>query len=283
MRQQNHIQIRQDSDCAVQLIHNATSTHRYAYARSADTRAANDLGQDYLTLHQSEHTFIFVLCDGVSQSFYGDLAARILGDALVSWLLTELPGGLDTQKIGEVLDSYLQRLTAQATELVNQQPLPENIPQMLQEVLEQKRASGSESTFVCGRIDLPSQDWPQGRVILAWMGDSRLRIWGPYGERTGELGDRFKTEQRWSSRRGLVNGNANLSISPLQHEGQYIVQRLLAYSDGLHALDTQAEPLSNAALQELIEQTGEDATSDDISILEVWLGPLPAQLTEAWS
>ena len=272
--------VAQDQETTVQLTKVKPFSYRYAYARSADTAAASDIGQDYLALRHDDRTFVFALCDGVSQSFYGNLAARLLGDALVTWLWDELPPGGDDAAIGAALNARLLALTAPATELVQQHPLPNGLALMLREVLEQKRASGSDSTFVCGRIDLPCDELPQGRLILAWMGDSRLRIWGPEGERSAELGGCFDTAQRWSSRRGPVKGRPNVYVSPLTRDGRPVILSLAAYSDGLSRLDGR-QPPSNFGFQAAVDDAHDGAASDDISHLELWLGPVPAHIKAA--
>jgi hypothetical protein len=145
-------------------------------------------------------------------------------------------------------------------------------------VLEQKRGKGSESTFVCGRIDLPNATLPQGRLVLAWMGDSRLRVWGPSGERTRELGDRFQTAQRWSSRQGLVGGELNLFVAPIEQNKKREITLLMAYSDGLAPMDKFTDSPKNFTVQDLVERAGEAAASDDIAFLEIWLGGLPPKV-----
>ena len=147
-------------------------------------------------------------------------------------------------------------------------------------MLEEKRELGSEATFVCGRIDLPGAGLPQGRLLLAWMGDSRLRFWGPAGERSAELGDTFHTDQRWSTRRGPVNGRPHLFLAPLASSQRLLeVVRMLAYSDGLTSLDEHGDAPTNVALQEMITMAAESATSDDISLLEIWLGKVPDRIS----
>jgi hypothetical protein len=255
-------------------------SYRYAYARSADSRAADETGQDYLTFSEGATWFAFALCDGVSQSFFGDLAARILGDSLLRWL-EGAPTATDAARLGELFFDYLQRLTEGATRWVQAYPMPEGISPMLRDVLEQKRGLGSEATFVCGRIDLPGSTLPQGQLLLAWMGDSRLRFWGARGERSAEFGDSFHTEQRWSTSRGPVNGRPHFMILPLvAGDGLPEVVRLLAYSDGLSLLDDQYQSLTDIELQDLIATAGESPTSDDVSVLEVWLGPVPERIRE---
>ena len=271
------LKVPQGRESWVQVVQGEALAYRFAYARSADTRASGDVGQDYLAVREGSQTLVFALCDGVSQSFYGDLAARYLGDALVAWLGERLPPAMVPETVQTALTTHLQGMTGPATEVVQRYPLPPDIPPVLRDVLEEKRTLGSESTFVCGRIDLPGADFPAGRIVLAWMGDSRLRLWIGDDARAASLGGVFETAQRWSSRRGLVGGALNAYVAPLQATGQRI-SRLMAYSDGLAALDTWEENPSNHAVQNLIARAGEAATSDDIAFLEIWLGPVPTHI-----
>ena len=86
--------------------------------------------------------------------------------------------------------------------------------------------------------------------------DTRLRLWGPDGERTAELGDLSQMAQRWSSCRGPVNGEINVFAAPVDRDGRRALTRLLAYSDGLAILDPFVMPPSNAELADLIDQAG---------------------------
>jgi hypothetical protein len=277
MPKENRFRVNPKTETAPQIKSGRVCSYRYAYARSADSRAADETGQDYLTFSESGTWFAFALCDGVSQSFFGDIAARVLGDGLLKWL-EGLPSA-ELVRPGEALVGFLGELTRRATEWVQEYPIPEEISPMLQEVLEEKRALGSEATFLCGRIDLPGAGLPEGRLLLAWMGDSRLRFWGPAGERSAELGDTFHTDQRWSTRRGPVNGRPHLFVAPLASGGRQLeVVRVLAYSDGLAALDEHHEAPTNVALRELIATAAESATSDDISLLEIWLAKVPERI-----
>src|SRR5688500_8353015 len=103
--------VAQGRETAVQVVRGRTFSYRYAYARSADSRAANDPGQDYLTFQEEGNSFAFVLCDGVSQSFYGEIAARVLGDGLVAWLMRDLPPSLDGADMRASLVARLSLLT----------------------------------------------------------------------------------------------------------------------------------------------------------------------------
>lgn len=249
--------------------------YRFAYARAAETREANDIGQDYLTIHESDTWLAFALCDGVSQSFFGNLAAQQLGDALIKWLSDVITLPYTAGEITNSLSDHLQCLTEPATEIIKKQPLPSDIPEMFREVLEDKRAKGSQSTFACGRIDLPSATFPGGHILLAWMGDSRLKVWREGSDVPLDLGGVFDTNQRWSTNRGLLNGSPNVYLSALETEGLSI-SRIMSYSDGLAALDSWNEEPSNAIVQEMIDHAGQASTSDDISFIEIWLGAAPA-------
>jgi len=278
MKDSHPYRVNPQTETPPQVVRGPDFSYRYAYARSADSRAVEDPGQDYLTFRETDDIFTFALCDGVSQSFFGDLAARLLGDALLRWL-EEVPKVMDAKAIGGALSDYLGKLTAPATQRVRAHLIPEDIAPMLHNVLVEKRALGSESTFLCGRIDLPSRTLQSGRLLIAWMGDSRLRFWGPGEELSSQLGDTFRTEQRWSTKRGLVNGVPHIYVGPLNNAlGRRSILRVMAYSDGLAEMDTIDHSPSNYMLQDMIQRMGDSPTSDDISFLEIWLGKSPGSL-----
>jgi hypothetical protein len=145
----------------------------------------------------------------------------------------------------------------------------------LRDVLEQKRALGSQTTFICGRIDQPRTGVPDGRLLLTWLGDSRVRLWGPSGERTRELGDRFRTEERWSTLKGPVGSEPHVFVAPIKQGGKLQVARLMLYSDGLSTLDPYSLPPDNREIEKLIVQAGESSTSDDISFLDIEVHGVP--------
>ncbi|HYO49007.1 MAG TPA: hypothetical protein VEW94_04065 [Chloroflexia bacterium] len=276
MEELGELQVSQDGEIPVQLGRSGAFAWRYAYARSADTRAASDPGQDYLTFRYEGGTFAFVLCDGVSQSFFGDIAARFLGDALLSWAWSDLPIKVRAQDIRDGLNALLKDLVAKSSDMVRGHAIPKNVPWILRDVLEQKRALGSQTTFICGRIDQPNDDLPDGRLVLAWLGDSRVRLWGPAGERTTEFGETFRTEERWSTLNGPVGSPPHVFVAPLRNGGKLQVARLMLYSDGLATLDSHELPPGDVEINRLIEEAGVSPTSDDISFLDIHLRGVPA-------
>ncbi len=266
------LRVAQDRETLLQA--GGAFTWRYAYIRSADTRAVNDLGQDRLVIRCDATAFAFAVCDGVSQSFFGDLAARILADGLIDWLWESLADSRDATSIEATMAKHLDDLVGAGNEAVHSYPLADDLPPRLRNVLEQKRAIGSESTFVCGRIDRPSERFPEGCAVFAWLGDTRLRLWGPEGERTSELGDTFHSSEHWSTSRGtigplLVRVMPHVCVVPLLKLGRPTLVRVMAYSDGLALLDTFTEPLSDTDISALIASATESSPSDDIAFLEM--------------
>ncbi len=269
------VQVPQEHDTPLQRGRSGGFAWRYRYARAADAREAETSGQDYLTLHVAEGSLAFALCDGVSHSFFGNLAARFLGDSLLSWLDQEatLTGEVNSS-LGTALREHLAAIVDEATAVVEQFPLPAAMPALQREALEEARQRGSESTFVCGRIDFPDGSVAHGRLLLAWMGDSVLRLWGPDGEISSMLEGAFATAERWSSRSGPVGSSPHVFVCPLLVEGRLAITRVAAYSDGLQALDRSADLPDDETLELLVAALADSPTRDDVSFLDIALTPV---------
>ena len=265
------IVIPQEEDTFPTNINMANYAYRYAYIRSTDSRTYEDPGQDYLVFVPEEQSFTFALCDGVSQSFFGNLGAQFLGEKLVQWLLSnELV--FERGRLQASLSNYLVDLTRESEQRIEQYVLPESVPSMLKDVLEKKRGHGSESTFVCGRIDFPSSDFLNGRVFFAWMGDSRLRFWRDNIESTDELVGEFNTRQRWSTKKGPIGGDPNVFISDLgKIQDNSCITKVLTYSDGIAGIDDKESYVPQRMLIDIMTRAMESPTSDDISYLEIYL------------
>jgi hypothetical protein len=240
---------------------------RYGYARAGETQQAGDPGQDYLAFHVQDKTFTFVICDGVSLSFCGDLAAQFLADNLLEWL-RRVPQEefQNKERMADALNSYLYRLVEEATEAVREYSLPRSLPPLLRDVLEEKRRNGSETMFVCGRIDITDEWAGNAHVFLAWSGDLRIRMWNQETEISSFPINYTNSQQCWSTRDGLVNGGVHVLTS--SDIGQP-VNRLVIYSDGFCDIDSLAALPSTARLQDLMNKSFSSPTSDDISFLDI--------------
>ncbi|MCC6313479.1 MAG: hypothetical protein IT337_05665 [Thermomicrobiales bacterium] len=252
------IRVPQDRETPVTPLLRSGHAYRYAYTRSDDSRRMDDIGQDYLVIRESGTRFAFALCDGVSQSFLGDLAATILAEALVNWLWeVDFEAG-DPGTLVRRCRSMLADLTSPATEQVMHTQLPADLPGMLRDVLEQKRRIGSESTFVAGVIGHDVSP-----ATFVWMGDSRLRIWLREKNAPVDFGDVFHTRERWSTRKGSVGEIRSYSIPSDE------IVRMVAYSDGLAWADQQLTvSLVDDGLEQIIAESRSLPASDDVSYLE---------------
>lgn len=255
---------KQKQEVKVTLQEKATLAYRYAYNRSAECMQNDDPGQDYLAFREDHARLVFVLCDGVSQSFFGDVAASFLGDRLVDWLWSS--AALRVNEIALALQNYLSSLVPNATERVAITPLEDGIPDMLRSVLEEKRATGSETMFVAGVVDTT-----HCKAILLSLGDMRLRVWNQSKfEITNELGLSPNTNERWSTLRGSI-GTVHVKELPLEK-----IYSIAAYSDGLARVDkAPLFRLSNRAVQESIYLSLESPSSDDVSFFQIWIGKAP--------
>ncbi|MBX3166670.1 MAG: hypothetical protein KF760_04630 [Candidatus Eremiobacteraeota bacterium] len=255
----------QDRETAPVWEESAGLRWRYAFARAAETRANNEMGQDCVVLAPAPEGFSFCVTDGVSQSFFGDIAAAALADGLVQWL-SELEPGAEVEVVRASLETRLRELCAEVSEDVRDQPLPAELPEMLRQVLEQKRLIGSESMYACGRIWRPAPGHPHGQLVLSWLGDVRCRSW--WAGQEWKL-EGFRTEDRWSSGRGIL-GSPGLFVSSLDSP-QGRLSRLAVYSDGLEILDGLAQLPDNQSLGRAIADLARNPKSDDVSLVEVEL------------
>ncbi len=226
---------------------------RYAYTRAEEARTSGETGQDSLALRCNGERLVFALCDGVGESFFGDLAARFLSRALVQWLWTVDMTGWETVEMEVIMNRLLRNLTVPATRLVVEHPLPDSLTHVVRAVLEEKRGHGSQTSFVCARLDLPSLTLPEGGVLAAWVGDTRLRFWGPQGE-TAPPGGVAVTTGRWSTTTGVTAGSATIFRSSMSE----MVEQVLAYTDGLVALDAEPSPPHPVTLSRQIRPPRED-------------------------
>ncbi len=235
---------------------------RYGYARSAESRARGDVGQDYLCMAADQDKLVFVLCDGVGLSYFGDWAARFLGDHLCEWLCEELEDACPAVSLPSRLNRFLEQITAAARECLRRHEIPSSIQGILREVLMSKKAQGSAAIYGCGRIDLPGDRFPEGRIVLAGQGDVRIRIWAGRDERTDDWGRRLHSRQQWNSITGPVGGLPDVYSESLARWGTG--GEVLLYSDGLRALDS-IDRVTPERLSETLRRESSHPSSDDMS------------------
>ncbi len=260
MIQPQRMELRQDTETPLTTLITPFGTALYLYIRSADSVEAHTSGQDYVAFRYGERDLAFAVCDGVGQSFMGDLAARLVGNGLVDWLW-ELERPKDEEAFAQAVTAALNALTAHSAEQVRDFRLPEGLPPILVQALEMQRQYGSESMFVAGRIALgDSAPW----VALCWLGDSPVAAIDIAGELM-DLGPRGHTSERWNALTG-VKGTVHTWVGNAER-----VARVAGYTDGLGVEHVPTD----ADLAHLMERWATQPPADDASLFDVRLAPSP--------
>ncbi len=258
--QPQRIELRQDSETPLTTLIMPFGTALYLYARSADSVDTHTIGQDYVTFRYGERDLAFAVCDGVGQSFMGDLAARLAGNGLVDWLW-EIERPADSEAFAQAVTAALNALTTHSAEQVRAFKLPEGLPPILVQALEIQRQYGSESMFVAGRIALADVDpW----IALCWLGDSPVAALDIAGQLM-DLGPRGHTSERWNALTG-VKGTVHTWVGSAER-----VARVAGYTDGLGVEHVPTD----ADLARLMERWATQPPADDASLFDVRLAPSP--------
>lgn len=264
------IQVEQASDDVFGTLPTRWAEVQYLYCRSRESRIADTEGQDFLSFVSTDDALCFAVCDGVGQSFFGNWAAKFLGDQLISWLTTGLPG-CDQSRRNDELGAFLEELVVTARQEVDALEIPGDLPALLKEALEGLRSYGSETMFAAGRLELGTAgDDP--RIDLFWLGDTELRVFDSGGN-VVDLGANWTPRERWSSQKGIKGSERVHSWSGTLGA----VGRVLAYSDGLssvssHLYDLVQQPVQ---LREAAKEVDASPSSDDLSLIDIRLRDLP--------
>jgi hypothetical protein len=225
----------------------------YLYARSRDSRTAGTTGQDFLAYRWDQDRVIFVLCDGVSQSFYGEIAARFLGERLAEALWTQPQ--LSPWAMGELLTMWVTDGSA----AVQAKRIGAHLPEMHRVALERKREVGSETMFLAGYVDRVK------RVLsVYYMGDMTLSLWDHDGESLPIPDAQFLTKERWSTLHGMKNGTVRYHLIPLDP-----IAHFTAHSDGVGRYGSRFGSVAQDMLNSMAEELVNQPASDDISVLDI--------------
>lgn len=238
---------------------------RYAFARSSESQQLDQPGQDYLAWKASAGRMVFCACDGVGSSFAPQLAAQSLGDRLVDWLF-DLPDetARSAGAVQRALAGKLEDWVADGRAAVEQIALPPDLPPLMRGAMENLRdEEGSETLFVCGRIEASQSGPPQ--VLLLFAGDLFAQVRDRQGQPL-ETGFERINANRWSTRRGMRG-----QVAVWMSEAGCPPAHLLFFSDGLAHSAAQVASLDDWALQEAILQSALLINSDDICVLDIRL------------
>jgi hypothetical protein len=209
------------------------------------------LGQDFVLVRAEGNRLVFTVCDGVSQSFLGDLAAQFLGIRLAEFLWCDRPRTTSKGAAVAEMGRFLESLLPDAARMVDDAERSLKVQGILRETLSSLKSYGTETVFAAGLVDLGRNElevWQLGNVALL-TGSSRRPIL---------LGDTPDDGNRWSSTQG-VRGQ-------LAFYQERLPERLLAYTDGatLIAKELWEGPADRSEFQDLA--TGaQEKTDDDLA------------------
>lgn len=253
---------------------NVSTFNKSAFKIKVAARTINiemsDYGQIYLLIKFDDLHIDFILSRGIETSFFGGIAARTLATTLMSWF-EQIPTTLKPDNLDQSLLHSIENSPNLAKKIVDNFNIPENLPNLLRQALEIKRAYGSECSFSSGRIDLPTDDLPQGRMFFAWAGDNQLNIWGPGEKETDNFfGDNFNPDQKWSSNTGLTDGIVHVVSGPLINQsGQQQVTRIFCCTDNFKkGFANFPHQISDHELDETLSFVSK-SSENDVAFIEI--------------
>jgi hypothetical protein len=259
-------QLRQDAETPLTALETTFGTALYLYARSGDSIDNATVGQDYVAYRYGKTDLAFAVCDGVGQSFMGELAARILGEGLIDWLW-QISAPANADSFADDVKAALNRMTETSAQEIASFQLPAHLPSMVVQALEMQRNYGSESMFVAGRLALADPDpW----VALCWLGDSPVAAIDIDGKLM-DLGPKGHTSERWNATTG-VKGSIHTWTGSAQR-----VARVAGYTDGLGLTHAPTD----AELARLMSEWKMTPPADDASLFDVRLAPSPQTVGES--
>jgi hypothetical protein len=236
----------------------------YLFNRSSDSYINNVDGQVYFIFRDGNDKFCFVLCDGVGQSYCGQLAAKFLGEYLFNWLENLDANLLQDPTLVNQLTSNINILCDEAQQMVIKHQLPENMPDLLLMALTEQKSYGSEAVFVAGRIDFQLGKMPP-ILNLFWLGDTKIHLFDKNGGEVDIPGSWINSE-RWSTKFGVKGTEiVNHWCTEL-----WKIKKIVIHSDGLKASAlNQLYSLLKAPgeMNSAIESLRSLPESDDVSLI----------------
>jgi hypothetical protein len=260
------------TDTRVRQIFGRAASMRLLSFRAQEAHAQALPCQDFamFTCDRQGTSICFCVCDGVGSSFKGDFAAQYLAVSLVNWLqkLTNIPRR--PAKLLKKLQPQMDEWAREAQSLLTCSELPQALPPLVREVLDELRATyGSETVFLCGRIDMEGESQPaeesyrgSAKALFYWMGNVTARLFLTENKYI-DVGDKNNDAPRWSTVHGR-KGVLRTRILALE-----TLDRLLVHTDGLDVLEEELVVLDDSELQMRIENLRSLPRSDDMTLLDL--------------
>lgn len=278
------IESEQSKDTQLTQIARGPFILRYASYRKGEDAKLGLRSEDYIVSKLTPGQAIFGLCDGVGSSFYGNIGSQFLGETILNWLgnisnpnnsgfIGDNNVKLNLETLNTDLNNELNSKINLATNIIQNRKITSNSELIQLAEKTQRDDFGTQSNFVGGIIWPKSIDIPDGRVLLFWLGNARVRIFNKiennkFEELThltkwGENPQQLK--EVWSSKEGVV-GHVYSYVTDLSK-----ITTVIAYSDGLEGVEEKITPnLQGVNLEALIHQA-QSIKDDDVSYLEITL------------
>jgi hypothetical protein len=219
------------------------------YRRCLDFDSINGAGQDFALVRVDKAHGMGVVADGVSQSFFGDIAARrvSLFLARVLWESRMSPPS------PEALEEALHDLETDVSEEVKHYTLPTHLPDMQVAALERARSRGSQTVFAAFVLDLKS-----GALNVYMLGDADAVV----RLSEGNVAPKRDAKGRWSSA-----GNSRYA---LKWSSFRTCEGIMLKSDGAGEAWGQNLDERDAVCERAFVQLARDqASKDDVAFIGV--------------
>lgn len=219
--------------------------------RSLDYDEGNHPGQDFAAVRGGDGGYVVgVVADGVSRSFYGNIAAYHVG----KWLVNTLWQERESLPSRDRLEEKLKELEKELAPEVESYSIPQDIAPTLMKVLENRRPKGSQAVFAAFVWNAQ-----ENNLCLYQVGDIDALV--HYPDKSPELVQAAPTG-RWSSA-----GKSEMRLEEGSYEG---ISGIVIKSDG--ASKDWGESLEDNALdQSAFERLArERAGYDDISFVAAY-------------
>jgi hypothetical protein len=234
----------------------------FGYRRCREYDDRNGEGQDYARLHSDTDRVVGVLADGVSQSFFGQIAARRVVEGLMDHLFGD--GPFDAVKLsqGSLIDA-LHAIAQEGADEVTHYSLRDDLSPTMRDLLEADRRKGSQTVFGVFAYERATRS-----LTVCQLGDVRIQVFA-------DGHDPFMVPADKMGRFSIPTRSASKIAENLHIEHYENVLGVLMHSDGVDdkwgekpsALEIEQRGTLEAAMEQWARQ-------DDVSIVGVLTEPL---------
>jgi hypothetical protein len=236
-------------------------TISYAFIPNEYSQQNGYSSEDALLFDTDNEDFFMAVCDGVSQSCLGDIAARNIAQALYHIWILLIRGVYQPTELDNVLRRSFNAAIVRTNYEIHHFMMnpPENFSSTTIDILQKlNKTGGSQTIFAC-TFSL------QGKVYAIWMGNTAIIIQGDtQGIVLNYDDERFQNDSiRFSS--NAVNGlRGECNIQIFEHFlAQNTTWRIVIHSDALEEYPDREETLYTAPLE---RPNGRPLNADDVKL-----------------